>query len=158
MKKELDDLLCARYPAIFAERRASIAESCMPRGFSCGDGWFDLIDALCERLQFWTDHNGAPQVVARQVKEKFGELCFYASSTSDEQRGMIYMAAALSARVCEECGNAGKLMENKRGWVLTRCPAHAPADARTLVESGRDSLVIGPAGVKVVRTSGKDTP
>ena len=64
MRKDLDNLLCQRYPLIFADRSRSIKESCMGWGFSCGDGWFDLIDSLCERLQFWTDHNHAPQIVA----------------------------------------------------------------------------------------------
>ena len=69
MKKELDALLCSRYPLIFADRHAPMTQSCMYWGFSCGDGWFDLIDTLCARLQFATDHNKAPQVVATQVKE-----------------------------------------------------------------------------------------
>ena len=77
MKKELDALLCSRYPLIFADRHAPMTQSCMYWGFSCGDGWFDLIDTLCARLQFATDHNKAPQVVATQVKEKWGMLCFY---------------------------------------------------------------------------------
>jgi hypothetical protein len=37
----------------------------------CRDGWYDLIDVLCERLQAWTDLNGAPQVVVSEVKEKW---------------------------------------------------------------------------------------
>jgi len=32
MKKELDELLCQRYPLIFADRRRSIKESCMGWG------------------------------------------------------------------------------------------------------------------------------
>jgi hypothetical protein len=30
-------------------------KSCMYWGFSAGNGWFDLIDTLAERLQFWAD-------------------------------------------------------------------------------------------------------
>jgi hypothetical protein len=41
MRKELDDLLCQRYPLIFSERNMSMKETCMCWGFSCGDGWFD---------------------------------------------------------------------------------------------------------------------
>lgn len=109
MRKELDELLCKRYPLIFADRKRSMQETSMYWGFSCGDGWFDLIDALCERLQSWTDHNGAPQVVASQVKEKYGELCFYTSgATSEKQDGMILMAEAMSERICEQCGRPGK--------------------------------------------------
>lgn len=124
MKKELDALLCERYPLIFADRNRPMTETCMCWGFDCGDGWFDLIDTLCERLQFWTDHNKAPQVVAVQVKEKFGELRFYPNLASEEQFGMITMAEAMSARICEQCGKPGQLLIS--GGYLTRCPEHAP--------------------------------
>lgn len=118
MKTELQTTLHQRYPLIFAGRP----------GIACGDGWFDLIDTLCERLQDWTDHNGAPQIVAHQVKEKFGELRFYPPrDASQEQRGMIWMAESMSSRICEQCGRPGALMV--AGAVMTRCPDHAPADA-----------------------------
>lgn len=62
MKADLDALLCQRYPKIFANCRRTM----------CKDGWFDPLNVLCDRLQLWTDHNGAPQVVLSQVKEKWG--------------------------------------------------------------------------------------
>lgn len=117
MKKDLVESLCLRYPLIFAERP----------GIACGDGWFDLLDVLCARLQDWTDRNGAPQVAARQVKEKFGELRFYSRGGSQEQRGMIWMAESMSSRICEQCGRPGALLV--AGAVMTRCPEHTPADA-----------------------------
>jgi len=124
MKRELDDLLCQRYPLIFAERNRSMKETCMCWGFACGDGWFDLIDALCERLQYWTDHNGAPQVVAIQVKEKWGQMCFYPRGTiSQEQQGMIWMAEALSARICDQCGAPGQIQVHGLQH-MTRCAEH----------------------------------
>ena len=129
MKKELDELLCTRYPLIFAERRRPITESCMGFGFSCGDGWFTLIDTLCARLQFETDRNGAPQVVATQVKEKFGGLRIYVRSATDQQSGMIDMAESLSAHICEVCGHPGEVFVH--GAVMTRCPDHTPEGAIT---------------------------
>ena len=38
MKKELEELLCQRYPELFAERTLSPEVSCMGRGMECGDG------------------------------------------------------------------------------------------------------------------------
>ena len=128
MKQELDDLLSQRYPLTFAERNLSMQESCMYRGFSCDDGWFALIDALCERLQFWSDNNRAPQVVAVQVKEKFGGLRFYRRGADTEQRGMIIMAQAMLLRICEQCGKPGELKIHKH-CVMTRCAAHMPPGA-----------------------------
>lgn len=129
MKKEFDAMLCQRYSLIIAERSRSIQESCMGWGFLCGDGWFDLIDTLCERLQFWTDHNKAPQVIAKQVKQKWGTLCFYVRDANEHQLGMIAMAEAMSARVCETCGKPGRIVV--AGAYMARCPEHSPIDAVT---------------------------
>lgn len=131
MRDELDKLLCDRYPKIFADRPRSIKESAMGFGFSCGDGWFDLIDTLCERLQHETDHNNAPQIIASQVKEKFGALRFYVrNGATDEQWGMIAMAEAMSSRICDECGKPAQRLGNDL-WVRTRCPEHAPVGGAT---------------------------
>lgn len=124
MRKELDDILCQKYPKIFADRGLDIKESCMGWGFSCKDGWFDLIDSLCGSLQLMADRGGAPQVVAKQVKEKFGTLRFYYSGGDEVTSGMVIMAQALSARICEVCGAPGALEDND-GWYRVRCKVHA---------------------------------
>ncbi len=108
MSPELEALLYERYPLLFAGRHLSPQETSMCWGCTCGDGWFMLLDTLCERLQWWCDHNETPQVVLTQVKEKFGELRVHQRGASPEQRGMIEMARALSARSCEVCGHLGR--------------------------------------------------
>jgi len=50
MTKELDALLCERYPEIFRDRQAPASQTAMCWGFECGDGWFALIDTLCKSL------------------------------------------------------------------------------------------------------------
>ena len=92
-------------------------------GFTCGDGWYALIDMLCGELQHETDHNGAPQVTARQVKEKFGRLRFYVDQASERQRGMIDLACAVSACICEECG-ASTGPAYLGDFKSARCVAH----------------------------------
>ncbi|MGF6636517.1 hypothetical protein OKW39_003668 [Paraburkholderia sp. MM6662-R1] len=130
MRPELDAKLRANYPLIFtADTVADPDDPDLPAmpsafaswGFECGDGWYDLIDALCAALQNATA-NGAPQVVATQVKEKFGTLRFYASGHNSAQDGMIELAEMLSARLCELCGNRGRLYRDE--WIRTRCPEH----------------------------------
>lgn len=126
MNDKLTTSLLTRHPRIFSNWKDFGHDF----GFECGDGWFELIDTLCEQLQFWTDHNHAPQVAAEQVKEKFGALRFYAqSSISPEQLGMIEMASAMSAHICERCGQPGKKL-NDGGLWLTRCKVHAPPGSR----------------------------
>ncbi|KAA1013175.1 hypothetical protein FVF58_10430 [Paraburkholderia panacisoli] len=134
MSPELEAKLRADYPLIFTAEPIgdpddpdvpAVLTLCATWGFECGDGWYDLIDVLCLNLQYATK-NGAPQVVARQVKEKFGGLRFYAGGPNDEQAGMIQVAASMSTRLCEVCGNRGKLVRN--GWIKTRCAEHENAD------------------------------
>ncbi len=121
MNSELRRLLCSRYPRIFPDGD-------FPPRSGLGNGWFGLVDATCERLQFWTDHNHAPQLVAQQIKEKYGELKFYVSPLPDSspprtaQQGMIWMIGELSLRTCELCGSPGRWIGGLGPHV--RCPAH----------------------------------
>lgn len=135
------DELRAVHPRIFAR----------PCELSVGPGWRVLVDELCAALQWQTDHNGAPQLVAIQVKAKFGELRFYADVVGDQveaespsalhihrhdrnlvisrsagsraQDAITELASALSRRTCELCGAIGT-EERERMWVAIRCSAH----------------------------------
>lgn len=124
MNPELDKALCEKFPGIFADRNASMTVTAMCWGFEVNDGWYSLLDVLCEELQRDTDQQGALQVVATQVKEKFGGLRFYVHAASDRQRAMIDLAEALSYRTCEQCGAPGVLDEREGRWMTTRCPQH----------------------------------
>jgi hypothetical protein len=61
MRKELDEALCAKYPLIFRDRNAPMTETAMCWGFSCGDGWYNIIDVLCGLL--YSDY--------RQAKDRY---------------------------------------------------------------------------------------
>lgn len=64
-----------------------------------------------------------PQVIATQVKEKFGTLRFYYYGGDDYCRGVESLADSMSAVTCEVCGSPGKLLT--QGWHRTLCEAHA---------------------------------
>ena len=63
-------------PQLFQHRHADPQTCAMGWGLQCGDGWFDLIDILCESLQQETEHGDAPQAVAMQVKQNGGGCAF----------------------------------------------------------------------------------
>jgi hypothetical protein len=130
MRDELVAHLRERYPLILAELSATGGPDAdaprsplATRGFECGDGWGDVIEALCCALQAAT-RNGSPQVIAFQVKEKFGTLRFYADGADQRQAGAIQMAELLSGMICEVCGNRGTLHRRASGWLRTRCEDH----------------------------------
>lgn len=51
MNELLDKHLCEKYPKIFSERNLSPQDTCMCWGLSVGQGWYSLIDILCNRIQ-----------------------------------------------------------------------------------------------------------
>ena len=115
MHKKLEDLLCLRYPKLFASWSDSPSQGPYQEKFACGDGWFDLIETLCIDLQFRTDHAQAPQIRITEIKTKSGTLRFnFLGRGDDYARGMRHMALAISELICEECG-------------ATRCEKHYPS-------------------------------
>ena len=122
MDAQFDDLLCKRYPEIFRDRYGSMQQTAMCWGFACGDGWFPLIDTLCAEIQRHIDAANAQAVTAVQVKEKFGTLRFYTTGGDLYTRGLVWLADALSAVVCEECG--APALSSGTGWIVTRCADH----------------------------------
>ena len=141
MKEDLDAKLVEKYPLIFANRHADMKTTAMCWGFENGDGWYNIIDRLCACIQGHIDWRNVqresllksnpynisipdevPQVVAQQVKEKFGELRFYYIGGDDEIEGMVRMAEAMSMVTCEVCGSPGQLRSG--GWIRTLCDDH----------------------------------
>lgn len=74
MKQELDDRLVSQFPILYKDRYGDMRNTAMCWGFSCGDGWYELLWNLSNEL---TDLDKKDNVRADQVKEKFGTLRFY---------------------------------------------------------------------------------
>ena len=146
MKKELDEQLVKKYPLIFKNRYGDVKETLMCWGFECGDGWYQVLDSLCANIQHHIDWkekqrqwtitfnskaaleemrevpDAIAQVVAVQVKEKFGGLRFYSDGGDDQISGMVRMAESWAANTCETCGAPGK--SRNGGWIRTLCDVH----------------------------------
>ena len=62
------------------------------------------------------------QVEAVQIKEKFGDLCFYINDYQPEIRHYLYFASAISKKTCEYCGRPGSKANNQnKRWIKTVC-------------------------------------
>jgi hypothetical protein len=179
MSPELDKQLCEKYPKIFKNRHGDMKETCMCWGLEIGDGWYNLIDHLCcaatytystslqideedgkrlgiepytwkgEEKPHYSFEVKPPQMVADQVKEKFGTLRFYhhlefdpvlveleksgkypdikkvMDRYCDYIDGMVHMAESMSGRTCEVTGKEGEMHVSggsRNGWykVLNR--------------------------------------
>jgi hypothetical protein len=125
MSPEKEAALVAIYPPLFKDLSDL---SCMKLfGFECGDGWFNLLKDLIEELKVICEAETTPledgedfSPVVNQVKEKFGTLRFYISSTTQNMRDAIDKAEARSEETCEKCGNPGAI-QVKHGWAFVRC-------------------------------------
>lgn len=62
------------------------------------------------------------QVIAAQVKEKFGTLCFYYEGGDSYIRGLCTFMESMSGTICEECGAKGKI--RAVGWIRCLCDEH----------------------------------
>ena len=107
-----------------------LTASLMGFGFECGDGWFKLLEKLCEEID---EHLRAMKPAAAmpfeviQVKEKFGGLRFYANWGTDAIDAAIDRACEASYHTCEVCGEPGSVRD--LSYVQTLCEVHLPAKA-----------------------------
>lgn len=113
MEYEKQQQLKAAFPKLFSH---------LPFGFECGDGWFKLIYSLASNIVDVIEANDL-DISCSQVKEKYGGLRFYMSSSTDAIESLIEKAEELSFRTCEICGEEGKL--NRGPWYEVRCDDHA---------------------------------
>ena len=114
MKPELQNKLFEAYPNIFRQKDLPMRQTCMCWGIDTGDGWYNILDTLCNQIQNHLEHNlrkdqdpAVVNVEATQVKEKFGGLRFYYNGGDEFIEGLVWMAEAISGRACEECGSPG---------------------------------------------------
>ena len=128
MKTELELELVKKYPKILRDYKGDPMQTCMSWGMECDDGWYNLLDKCMEKLQYFCDlcssNDKEVQVVATQIKEKFGTLSFYTSvygSNSIEHEiidNIIDAAEIKSAHTCEVTGKEGTVCK-RGGWYRT---------------------------------------
>jgi hypothetical protein len=92
----------------------------MAWGFECSDGWFDLIWDLSVKLEPLV---AGTDMRAMQVKEKFGTLRFYMTTSTDQIEKLISEAEEKSATTCEVCGSQDATA-SEGYWLTTRCEEH----------------------------------
>ena len=63
-----------------------------------------------------------PQVIVRQIKEKFGGLRFYYDGGDEYVSGVVDMAESWAGKTCETCGSLG--VRRNGGWIRTLCDEH----------------------------------
>lgn len=117
MNKENTDKLFDTFT--FFKPNGSKDKTLMGWGFTCDDGWFNLVWQLCEDIANMEMPEGFEVV---QVKEKLGGLRFYCDNASLEIHIRIHLAETESIETCEICGDFGR--RRTEVWAKTRCEKH----------------------------------
>lgn len=134
MNKDLELKLVEKYPKILQDYGGDMQKTCMHWGMECGDGWYDLLDELLAKLDYLSNISGV-QVIADQIKEKFGTLRFYYHEVGTANSPLIYniisnvvsIAEKRSEYVCEKTGKSGTLC-SRMGWLRTLSKDEAKKD------------------------------
>jgi len=116
MNKVHTDKLLKDFPKLYSGYYEGMQHTCMCWGFSCGDGWYDLIYKLSTDLVAID-----PNLKATQVKEKFGGLRFYTEGYDRNVQIVISRAEEESYKTCEECGSTEDVTQTK-GYIISLCP------------------------------------
>ena len=143
MNKKLQQKLFRKYPLIFQDRSKGLDKSRMREGICCGDGWYSLIDDVCEQLQFLGKRFGV-LVTFFQVKEKLAGLRLYINTpeyNSDfgcrrpclrlslQQKKtvqkiihrIVHYGECQSYIRCEDCGDYRHGSKQNGSWLYALC-------------------------------------
>jgi hypothetical protein len=83
---------------------------------------FNIPNKMIPMVEYEYITKGIPQVVAKQVKEKFGKLCFYYSGGDDYIKSLVDFAEYLSGKICEDCGAMNENVGyTTNGWIRIVC-------------------------------------
>jgi len=77
----------------------------------------------------WEEYESIPQVKITQIKEKYGNLCFYHHGGDDMISGMVWLAESMSGTICEICGTTENVYQTK-GWIKTTCERCTPKEIK----------------------------
>ena len=117
MNRDLERELQARFPRFFRDLYGDPRETGMSRGCEFADGWYRLLERLCEELE----PVAPPEFRFDQVKEKFGKMRIYASHSTEETARLIQHAQEASLSCCELCGVTEEVTTEGRGRIRTLC-------------------------------------
>lgn len=104
MKKELQQRLFSTYPELFYKALNPKSMDSIKYGIQTEDGWFEVIDKMCEDIFCYCKQNSIPFPMFTIIKEKYGNLCIQACNTNDCIEVIIAECICSAENICECCG------------------------------------------------------
>lgn len=132
MNHKLELILYRAAPTVLQQLHDDVIESCMGWGICCEDGWFEILYRLVRDLEQLGLEYPKAHVEALQIKEKYGDLCFYYSVEGDPEsadyeiiervaRDLVRAAEQDASDTCEICGKQGAVNRCVNDWFQTLC-------------------------------------
>lgn len=127
LSTNLSEKLYAAFPLLYRNRHKPSDESSMTWGFECGDGWFQFLQDLSQKLSTYQAVHPELDFAVEQVKSKFGSLRFTLIGGDAATEEMIEAACQRASVTCELTGKPGQLCENpaRRFSAMVLCPEKA---------------------------------
>lgn len=103
MRQELQDQLFEKYPKIFRQKDLDMTQTAMCWGISCGDGWYNIIDVLCLKIQQLIDNpHETIEYIETSVKElepdNSSRLEFFENWKQEQEKKIIPQVEAVQVK------------------------------------------------------------
>lgn len=110
-----------RYPGTFGRGPWPIDKTMLGWGFTCGVGWYPILDRLFADIDRIRDEDGLKKLEVVQVKEKLGGLRVYVKGGNDRVQARLWQAEEESLSICEGCGGPSPGISDRDGYLTTLC-------------------------------------
>ncbi len=122
-EKKIKAELMDRYPLLYHYARRPGQHS-MQYGLGIGMGWIPMIEEMSAKIEPILEKiiEADPKAkfpTAVQVKEKFGGLRFYLSTSHKEVDDIVNDYESKSYEICQDCGESGTI--RTKGWHKVLC-------------------------------------
>lgn len=120
MSPEKEAYFIKKYRKLFGDSCSSPMVTSMCFGIQCEDGWADILDIACEKIQELTKDD--PEFRFSCIKEKYARLRVGAFYETDEVSKILEDLEDESATVCERCGSKEEVkLLDYHHYLYTRC-------------------------------------
>ncbi len=126
-------ILCIRFPFLYPRNRFTGKPTHLIPYYTELDaldkGWRKAFGIyICKDLKRALLEDGGRKKLRgyriEQIKEKFGELCWYDHGGNEETNRIIYKYTYISLHTCIVCGKSADYVT--RGWIEPYCKEHLP--------------------------------